>query len=69
VIKLLPDFKKLINYNHIDDNSFRIASRNMKYIKITEGTCIFKQGDMSDVFYGIIQGRVSLRKSRTKEIP
>ena len=66
---MLPDFKKLINYNRIDDKSFRIASRNMRYVKMTKGSCIFKQGDMSDVFYGIIKGRISLKKLKTKEIP
>lgn len=40
----------------------------MKYIIFPKGTCIYKQGDLCDKFYGIIKGSVSIRKRCKKLI-
>jgi hypothetical protein len=66
---MLPDFKRLITFNHIDDRAMKIASRNMGYAFFKNGDQIWKEGDMSECFYGIIQGKISLRRRRTREIP
>jgi hypothetical protein len=66
---MLPDFKRLITFNNIDDRAMKIASRNMTYAFFKNGDRICKEGDESECFYGVIQGKVSLRKIRTREIP
>jgi hypothetical protein len=66
---MLPDFKRLITFNHIDDRAMKIASRNMGYAFFKCGDQICKEGDDSECFYGIIQGKVSLRKIKRTEVP
>ena len=66
---MLPDFKRLITFNHIDDRAMKIASRNMTYSFFKKGDIICKEGDESNCFFGVIQGKVSLRKLRIREVP
>jgi CRP-like cAMP-binding protein len=61
-MKLVPDLKRFINFNHIDDDSLRWAAGYIYYRHYKKGEYICHEGDDSDCFFGIITGLVSIRK-------
>lgn len=60
----MPEFRKFLKFNNIDDDTIRYAANYMDHTKIVKGTYIFKQGDVADKFYAIINGKVSIRRVR-----
>jgi CRP-like cAMP-binding protein len=63
-MKLLPDLRRFINFNHIDDDSLRSAAGYIYYRQYRKGEYICYEGEDSDCFFGIITGRVSIRRKR-----
>ncbi len=61
ILKLMPEINKFLRFNYIDHDAIRQASNYIEYVRVEKGKYIFKQGDMSDFFYGIINGKVSIR--------
>lgn len=57
-----------MKYNNVDDEAVKIAANFISYIEIKKGEYVFKQGDESDVFYGIINGKISIRDEWTEYI-
>lgn len=62
-MKTIPGFKRFIKYNNVDDDSMRIAANLLRHQRIEKNTYLFKQDDKSDHFYGIIQGKISIREN------
>jgi CRP-like cAMP-binding protein len=58
----MPEFKKFVRFNKIDDKALKQASNYLEYKKFSKGSYIFKQGDAPVFFYGIISGKVSIRR-------
>ena len=56
----IGEMKRLLRFKGITDTSLTKAAYYMKYRKYKKGEYIFKQGDKSDNFYGIIEGTISL---------
>ena len=56
----IGEMKRLFRFKGITDVSITKAAYYMKYKKYKKGEYIFKQGDKSDNFYGIIEGTISL---------
>lgn len=61
ILKLMPEIRKFLKYNNIDYDAVRQASNYIEYMHVEKGKYIFRQGDKSDFFYGIINGKVSIR--------
>lgn len=66
IIRNMPEFKKFIKFNNIDHDSIRMAANYMEYVKFPKGVYIFKQGEPSKMFYGVINGTVSIRIEEKK---
>ncbi len=64
LIKHLPDFKRLITLNHIDDKSMTAALNSMYHMRYLKGSYICKEGDESEYFFGIIRGKVSITRNK-----
>lgn len=56
---------RYLKFNCINDRTFMKAISYMKYEYYEANTYIFRQGEMSDKFYGIISGQVSIRAKKT----
>ena len=54
------EMKRLLKFKGISDTSLTKTIYYMKYKKYRKGEYIFKQGDKSDNFYGLINGTISL---------
>jgi CRP-like cAMP-binding protein len=63
-MKVIPDLKRFINFNHIDDDAIKSAAGYIYYKKYNKGEYICREGEQSDCFYGIIRGRVSIRRKK-----
>jgi hypothetical protein len=63
-MKIVPELKKFINFNLIDDDAMRAATGYIYYRHYPKGSCMCQEGESSDCFFGIIRGRVSIRKKR-----
>lgn len=61
LLKSLPGFKAFLLFNKIDDISLMDTSMHIKYKFYKKGEQLFKEGDTSDCFYGIIRGKVELK--------
>lgn len=61
LLKKLSGFKAFLQFNKIDDLTLTDSAMFIEYKKIHKGDIIFKEGDKSDCFYGIIRGKVELR--------
>jgi hypothetical protein len=68
ILRNMPEFKKFIKFNNIDHDSIRLAANYMEYIKIPKDTYIFKQGELSKNFYGVINGKISIRIEERRAI-
>ena len=66
ILRNMPEFKKFILFHNIDPDSIRLASNYMEYRKVQKNTCIFKQGESSSHFFGIISGKISIRVQEKK---
>jgi len=53
--------KKFFIFNKIGFEALRTAAFFIELRRIPKGTYIFHQGQQSDYFYGIINGKVSIR--------
>jgi len=53
-----------MNYNNIDDSVLKDSVDSFEYQKVSKGEYIFHEGETSKRFYGIIKGKVSIRKRR-----
>ena len=53
--------------NNIDDSSIKAAAFNMKHLYIKRGAYIIKEGELSNRFYCIISGKVSIRKATNEK--
>jgi CRP-like cAMP-binding protein len=45
----------------VDDSSLKLAASHMRIVRFPENTYIFRQGEVTKEFYGIIKGRISIR--------
>jgi hypothetical protein len=63
-MKIVPELKKFIHFNYIDDEAIRAAAGYIYYRSYSRGSIICQEGESSDCFFGIIRGRVSIRKRR-----
>lgn len=61
LIKRIPGFLRFIKYNGIDDVSLKNAIAHIKIVRFPTYTYIFRQGSQTKEFFGIIQGRISIR--------
>jgi CRP-like cAMP-binding protein len=68
IIKILREFRKFIKYNRIEDRIIKQAMNYLEYKKVEKGEYIFKQGEIPEYFYGIIQGKVSIRRVKKKTL-
>lgn len=70
LLKQLPGFMQLINYNGIDDNAILAAAATTTVVYFENEEIIFQQGDKSDCFYGVLKGKVKIVtvKIESKEI-
>lgn len=59
---MLPGFKKFMKYNGVDDDAIRIAANLLQFQRVEKSQLVFKQDDRSEHFYGIIQGKISIRE-------
>jgi len=50
-------------YNGLTDESIEIAASMIIHEKIPKDKCIFNQGDTSEYFYGIIKGRIQIKRN------
>ena len=57
-----PGYKKFLDFNHIKYDIAKQAVPSYKYLKINKGEYIFKEGDISNKFYFVLKGKISLRK-------
>lgn len=62
LLKELPGFQLFMKYNHIEEESLKIAANLINYKFIPKNEYIFRESQESDRFYGIIKGRVSIRR-------
>jgi hypothetical protein len=61
ILKMMPEFKKFIKFNNIGHEAIRKAANYLQYMRIPKGEIIFKQGQQANFFYGIINGKVSIK--------
>jgi CRP-like cAMP-binding protein len=66
-MKIVPELKKFINFNQIDDESLRAAAGYIYHKHYKQGTVICQEGENSECFFGIIRGKVSIRKRKRVE--
>lgn len=64
----LPGFKKFCDMNYIGSNIIEKAAGQMQLLRVKKGEYIFKEGDKSIFFYGIIRGNVSIRVNVKEKI-
>ncbi len=60
-MKQLPGLIRFMKFNGLDDDHLETACSYFEHGFFPRGTYIFKQGEQSQRFYGIIRGRVSIR--------
>jgi len=60
-MKQLPGLIRFMKFNGLDDDHLETASNYFEHAFFPKGSYIFKQGEQSQMFYGIIKGRVSIR--------
>jgi CRP-like cAMP-binding protein len=60
-MKQLPGLIRFMKFNGLDDDHLETASSYFEHAFFPKGSYIFKQGEQSQRFYGIIEGRVSIR--------
>jgi CRP-like cAMP-binding protein len=63
-MKIIPDLKRFINFNHIDDDSIRSAAGYFYHRKYKKNEYICYEGEESNVFFVVISGRVSIRRKK-----
>lgn len=61
ILMSLPGFKKFCDMNYISPNIIEKAAGQMQLLRVKKGDYIFKEGEKSNYFYGIIRGNVSIR--------
>lgn len=61
LLKKINGFYRFIKFNSIDDESLKNAVPYIKLSKYPEGSYIFRQGEITKEFFGIIKGRISIR--------
>jgi len=65
-LKQLPEFRKFVFINNISDETLKNASNTIFYQFAKKGTVLFKQNEKSDYFFGILKGRISIRRLNFK---
>jgi CRP-like cAMP-binding protein len=63
-MKLVPDLRRFINFNLIDDDAIRAAAGYIYYKHFNKGEYICYEGEDSNCFFGIITGKVSIRRRK-----
>jgi len=63
MLKCFKGFQNFVKYNGISNESIEIAAGLIIHEKIPKGKCIFNQGDASEYFYGVIKGRIQIKKN------
>jgi CRP-like cAMP-binding protein len=66
-MKVIPDLKRFINFNQIDDDSIRSAAGYIYYRRYKKGEYLCYEGEESNVFFVVLNGRVSIRRKKLVE--
>ncbi len=53
--------KQFIKAYNIDDEALKLAANHMEYIRIPKNNYVY-QGEFTENFYSVINGRISMRK-------
>lgn len=61
-MKKMYGFVKYMKINGIEDDVFKQVIPHIQHKQLEKGEYIFREGDSCDYFYGLLTGRVSLRK-------
>jgi hypothetical protein len=73
LLKHIPGFSKFMNFYNVDDEAVRLVKRILFIFQAAsfithrhfpKGSYVFKQGERSDFFYGIISGKISIREKK-----
>lgn len=65
LLKKLSGFSQFIKINSVDDQSINKAANNLEIVFVKKNDYLFHQGDESNHFYGILSGKISMRKTIT----
>jgi hypothetical protein len=57
----MQGFQNFIKFNSISDETLQLAAHYLEYKSIKKGEYLFKQGELNENFYGIVEGLISLR--------
>ena len=61
LVKNMQKFRKFMRFNGLDEEHLTQAANYVEHAFFPKGTYIFKQGDPSTRFYGVISGSISVR--------
>lgn len=56
----IPGFQSFVEYNNIEVGFILKAIRSIEYVEYEQGDIIFFQGEISDCFYGVVDGIVEM---------
>ena len=66
MLKKLTGFSQFIKINSVDDESIHKAANNLQIVFVKKNDYLFHEGDDSNYFYGILSGKISMRKTISK---
>lgn len=60
----MPGFQRFVKHNMIEDSCLKLAIQNINLIKIKKDEYIFREGNKTREFFGIIKGSIAIRKMK-----
>jgi hypothetical protein len=68
LLKNIHGFIKYLKFNGIEDDVLKETIPFIKHKTYEQGEYIFQEGDYCESFYGILKGKVSIRKTKFEKL-